>query len=41
MESVVISYDHLEHFTAICYILWPFSIVCVHFVYFSNIGMPT
>jgi hypothetical protein len=31
MENVVIFYDHLEHFTAIWYNLWPFGIVCCHF----------
>jgi hypothetical protein len=24
---------------AICYNLWPFGIVCVHLVYFSQFGM--
>jgi hypothetical protein len=35
MENVVIFYDHLEHFTAIWYNLWPFGKVCSHLVYFS------
>jgi hypothetical protein len=34
MEKVGIFYDHLEYFTAIWYILWPFGIVCGHLVYF-------
>jgi hypothetical protein len=35
MKDVGIFYDHLEYFTVIWYILWPFGIVCVHLVYFS------
>jgi cytosine/uracil/thiamine/allantoin permease len=34
MVNVVIFYDHLEHFTAIWYNLWPFGTVCGHLVYF-------
>jgi hypothetical protein len=29
MESVGIFYGHLEYFTAICYVLWPFGNVVV------------
>jgi hypothetical protein len=32
MENVRIFYVHLEYFTAIWYILWPFCIVCGHMV---------
>jgi hypothetical protein len=38
-ENVVIFYDHLAHFSIIWYNLWPFGIVCGHFVYFSRFGM--
>jgi hypothetical protein len=33
-ENVVIFYDHSEYFSVIWYNLWPFGIVCGHFVYF-------
>jgi hypothetical protein len=36
---VYIVYDHLEYFTAIWYILWPFDFVSVHWEYFSRFGM--
>jgi hypothetical protein len=39
MEKVGIFYDHLEYFTAIWHISWPFGIVCGHLVYFSRFGM--
>jgi hypothetical protein len=39
MEKDRIFYDHLEYFTAINYDLWPFVIVCCHFVYFPRFGM--
>jgi hypothetical protein len=39
MENVEIHYGHLEYFTDIWYILWPFEIFCGHFVYFSPFGM--
>jgi hypothetical protein len=39
MEKVGKFYDHLEYFTAICYNLWPFGIVCGHLVCFSQFGM--
>jgi hypothetical protein len=34
MENVGICYGHLEHFTAIWYILWPFGNVVVIWLYF-------
>jgi hypothetical protein len=36
MTNVVIFNGHLEYFTAICYMLWPFGIFCVHLVYQSR-----
>jgi hypothetical protein len=39
MENVGMFYDHLEYFTALWYILWPFAIICGHLVYFSRFGM--
>jgi hypothetical protein len=39
MENVGILYEHMEYFTAICYHLWPFDIVCGHLEYFSQFGM--
>jgi hypothetical protein len=38
MKNVGIFYDHMEYFTAICYNVWPFGIVCCHLVYFSQFG---
>jgi hypothetical protein len=35
----IIFYDHLEHFTAIWYNLWPFGIVCGNLVYFFRFGL--
>jgi hypothetical protein len=34
MGDIGIFYDHLVHFEAIWYILWPFGIFCGHLVYF-------
>jgi hypothetical protein len=39
MENTVILYDHLEYFSINWYNLWPFGIVCGHFVYFSRFDM--
>jgi hypothetical protein len=39
MESAGIFYDHLEYFTAIWCILWPFGKGCGHLVHFFLIGM--
>jgi hypothetical protein len=38
MENVGIFYDHLQYFTAIWCILWPFGIVCCNLVNFSLFG---
>jgi hypothetical protein len=35
MEDVRIFYVHLEYFTAMWYILWPFGIVSSYLAYFS------
>jgi hypothetical protein len=37
MVNVGIFYDHLEYFMAIWYNLWPFGIVCGHWLNFSPI----
>jgi hypothetical protein len=37
MVNVVIFYDHLENFMAICYNLWPFGIVCGNLLCFTNL----
>jgi hypothetical protein len=39
MEYAGVFYDHLEYFTAILYILWPFGTACVHLVYFPRFGV--
>jgi hypothetical protein len=39
MVNVGIFYDHLQHFMAIWYNLWPFGIVCGHLLYFPQFGM--
>jgi hypothetical protein len=39
MVNVGKFYDHLEHFMAIWYNLWPFVIACDHLLYFSPFGM--
>jgi hypothetical protein len=33
-ENVGMFYDHFEYFTAICYMLWQFGIVCSHLIHF-------
>jgi hypothetical protein len=38
-ENVGIFYDHLEYFTALWCMLWPFGTVCGHLVHFSCFGM--
>jgi hypothetical protein len=39
MEEVGMFYGHLVYFTAIWYILWPFRICNLWYVYFSYFGM--
>jgi hypothetical protein len=31
--KMLVFFGHLEYFTAICYILWPFGTFCGHLVY--------
>jgi hypothetical protein len=39
MVNVGIFYDHLEHFMAIWYNLWPFGILCGHLLHISQFVM--
>jgi hypothetical protein len=39
MENAVIFYGHLEYFTAIWYILWPFGNVVVIWYIFPRFGI--
>jgi hypothetical protein len=39
MKGVGIFYEHLDDFTAIWYILWPFGIFHGHLVYFPPFSM--
>jgi hypothetical protein len=38
MENVGIFYGHLEYFTAMCYILWPFENLVVIWYIFPRFG---
>jgi hypothetical protein len=39
MDDVGVLLGHLEYFTSILYILWPFGIFCDNLAYFSRFGM--